>query len=324
MDRRTFLMSVPALGVSTLAAPALAQNAFPEKPIRVVCGSTAGALLDAATRLYSDRMSKDLKQPLIVENLAGASSLLAARAVLRAPADGYTLLTVANTLISMPHFSKAADYKLADFTPIGEMARSPSVLIVSAESSFKSVADVIAVAKSTPGQVTFASGGQGTVSHLPSEFFMNQAGIKLVHVPYKGVAPAVADVVANRVGFMLATPTSVAGLVKTGRLRILAITSAVRSPVYPDVPTFKELGWPDATFEIWVGIFGPANMPANVRDRIAQAMEVARNDAGVRHKLEELGQSVSDVRTPQAFDAFIQAEDKSIAKLIKAAHIRPD
>ena len=324
MNRRTVLMALPGLVASTMGMPAFAQGAYPIKPVRVVCGSTAGALLDFATRLYAEKMAEVLQQPLVVENIAGASSVLAARNVIRSPADGYTLLTAANTLLAMPHLSRTTGFSAADFTPIGEMARSPSVMIVSADSEFKTLSDVIKAAQAHPGIITFASGGVGSVSHMAAELFADQAKIKMVHVPYKGVAPAVSDVVSNRVGFLMATPTSVDGMVKSGRLRMLAITSDERSPQYPDVPSFKELGFPAATFEIWVGMFAPAKLPDPVLSVLGSAMEAARNDTSVQRKLKEHGQSISDLRTPEAFASFVAQDDANLSRLIKAANITTD
>lgn len=324
MKRRQFVQSLSVAGIGFASGALWAQPAYPHKPIRIICGSAPGALLDVATRLYADRMALDLKQPVVVENIAGASSLLAARAAIKAAPDGYTLMTAANTLVTIPHLSKDAGYRAQDFTPIGEMARSPSVMVVSAASPFRSVADVVAAAKKVPGELTYASGGMGTTSHLPAELFALQAGIKLLHIPYKGVAPAATDVVSNRVGFMMATPTSVAGMVKAGQLRMLAITSESRSPKYPDVPSFKELGLASATFEIWVGMVGPANLPEAVRARVGQAMETARADPAIQHKLDEMGQFISPVRTPDAFKAFFLAEDAKYAQLVKAANIRAE
>jgi tripartite-type tricarboxylate transporter receptor subunit TctC len=178
-----------------------------------------------------------------------------------------------------------------------------------------------AAAGKRPGALNYASGGQGTTSHLPAEMFVHQAGVKITHVPYKGVAPAVPDVVANRVVFMMATPTSVAGLVQSGQLRVLAITSEVRSPRYPDVPTFKELGYGGVSFEIWVGMLAPAGLPKAVRARLGQAMQAARSEPQLALKLEELGQSISDVRTPDQFDVFLRAEEAKYAKVIRDANI---
>lgn len=320
MKRRDLIQCMAALGSTAPFLSAMAQE-YPTRPVRVVCGSAAGALLDAATRLYAEPMSRHLRQPIVVDNIAGASSLIAARTAAKADPDGYTLLTVANTIVTIPLMSPKAGYGMRDFTPIGEMARSPSIMVTSGESPFKSVADLVGAAKKSPGQLSYASGGQGTTSHLPAELFLQQAGVKITHVPYKGVAPAVPDVVAGRVAFMMATPTSVAGLVQSGQLRVLAITSQARSPKFPAIPTFKELGYGGASFEIWVGILAPARLPAAIKARLGQAMEAARADPHVKQKLEELGQSISDVRTPEQFASSLIDEEARYAKLIKDAGI---
>ena len=321
MKRRELLQALMALASGAPALSTMAQETYPTRPVRVICGSAAGALLDAATRLYADRMSRHLQQPFVVDNIAGASSLIATRTAAKAQPDGYTLLTAANTMVALPHLSPKAAYGMGDFTAIGEMARSPSIMVTSRDSPFKSVADLVNEAKKRPGALNYASGGQGTTSHLPAEMFVHQAGVKITHVPYKGVAPAVPDVVANRVAFMMATPTSVAGLVESGQLRVLAITSEARSAKYPDVPTFKELGYGGASFEIWVGMLAPAGLPKAVRARLGQAMEAARSDPQLAQKLEELGQSISDVRTPDQFDVFLRSEEVKYAKVIKDANI---
>lgn len=321
MKRRELLQALAACGPGAALLPAQAQDTFPSKPIRFICGSSPGALLDVASRLYAERMAAALKQPVVVENMAGASSLLAARTLAKAEPDGYTILSAANTLVTIPHLSKNAGYAVKDFTPLGEMARSPSFLVTSSQSEFKSIADIVAAAKKKPGGLAYASGGQGTTSHLPSELFIRQAGLELTHVPYKGVAAAVPDVASNRVAFMMSTATSVAGLVKTGALRMLATSAEKRSSRYPDVPTFRELGYPGASFEIWVGVFAPGRLPKEVRAKLAQALESARNDAALLKKLEDMGETISAVRTPEQFEVFVRSEEEKYAKLIRDANI---
>jgi len=321
VNRRELLQGLSALGSGAAFLPARALESYPTKPIRVICGSAAGALLDVATRLYSEPMSRYLGQPLVVDNVAGASSLIAARMAAKAEPDGYTLLTAANTIVTIPHLSPKAGYGMRDFSAIGEMARAPSLMVTSSESKFRTVADLVNEAKKTPGGLDYGSGGQGTTSHLPAELFIREAGVKINHVPFKGVAPAVPDLVANRVAFMMVTPTSVSGLVKSGQLRVLAISSEARSPKFPDVPTFRELGYGGATFEIWVGILAPAHMPEAIRARLGQAMEAARADPRMAQKLEEMGESMSNVRTPEQFESTLRTEETKYAKLIKEAHI---
>jgi tripartite-type tricarboxylate transporter receptor subunit TctC len=321
MDRRQLLQYFAGCAAAAGTLSAQAQDDFPSRPIRLIVSSSPGALLDAASRLYADRMSAYLRQPVVVENMAGGGGLLAVRHVSKSPADGHTLLAAANTITTVPYLNSKAGYSLKEFAGVGEMARSPSLLVVGAGSPFKSIADIVAAAKKTPGGVNYGSGGVGTTSHLPVELFAREVGITLTHVPYKGVAVVVPDVVANRVGFMMGTPTSLAELMKSGSLRALAITSAMRSLKFPDVPTFRELGLGEATFDIWVSLLAPAATPKAVRGRIAEAMEAARKDPNLVARLESQGQVISDVRTPDQADAVLRAEDARYRKLIRDAKI---
>jgi tripartite-type tricarboxylate transporter receptor subunit TctC len=201
------------------------------------------------------------------------------------------------------------------------MARSPAILVVSGGSPFKSLHDIVAAARKNPRQVSFGSGGVGTTNHLPVELFAKQAGISLTHVPYKGIALAVPDVAAGRVSFMIGTPTSIAELIKSGSLRPLAITSDSRSPKFPELPTFKELGYSDGTFEIWIGMVAPGGMPTSVKAKLAQAMDLARKDPDLVSRLDAAGQTISNVRTPQQFEALMRSEEERFRKVIREANI---
>lgn len=312
-------LAVMALGASAISAP------YPTKPIRIIVSSAAGALLDSSSRLYADRMSRYLKQPVVVEDMPGASSMLGARYVARSAADGYTLLAFANTVVTMPHLVKGAGYDFGkDFVAVGEMARSPGLLVVGGSSPFKTLGDLVGAARKKPGEVTFGSAGQGSTSHLPVELFVKSAGIRLTHVPYKGVSPIIPDVISGRVGCMMGTATSLVGSIQAGTLRALAISSESRSARFPNVPTFKELGYPEVTYSIFVGLAAPAGIPDAVRAKLAQAMEAARSDETLQARLAVLDQEVSNVRTPDQFQAFLIAEEERTVKLIKDANIQPE
>jgi tripartite-type tricarboxylate transporter receptor subunit TctC len=322
VNRRELLRILGTLAPGATLLPAQAQDGpYPSKPVRFVIASTPGGLLDAVSRLYADRMAAHLKQSFVPDNIGGAASMIAARQVIKAKPDGYTLMTASNTIVTMPHLTTKAGYAMQDFTPVGEMCRSPSLLAVSSSSPFKSVADLVAAAKKSPGQLSFASGGVGTTSHLPAELFTRQAGISATHVPYKAIAQAIPDVISGRVTFVVVAPTSLAALIESGALRPLAITSDVRSPKFADVPTFKELGYPHAGFEIWTSILAPAGLPKAIQARLAEAMEVARADQDLIKRLDGMGQVISNVRTPEQFGALLHAEEDKISKLIKAANI---
>jgi tripartite-type tricarboxylate transporter receptor subunit TctC len=323
MNRRTLLRFLAGSSVATLPL-ARAQDTFPDRPIRIMVASSPGALVDQASRLYAERMSHFLKQPVVVENVAGASSLVAARQLFKSPADGYTLMTSANTIVTVPLLNRNAGYAVKDFTAVGELARSPSVLVVGGSSPFKSLPELVAAARRNPRRLSYASGGVGTTGHLPVEIFARQAGIELTHAPYKGISAAIPDIVANRVSFAMGTPTSTVELMKSGALRPLAISSEARSPRFPSVPTFKELGYPEATFEIWIGMVGPTGIPAPVRARLAQALEAARSDRDIVARLEAAGQDISRVRTPEQFEALLRAEEDKFRRVIKDANISVD
>lgn len=322
MNRRPLILGAAAMLAAAFFPAVQAQEAsFPSRPIRLLVGTAPGALADQAARLYAERMSAYLKQTVLVENVTGAGTLLAVRQTAKANPDGYTLHVNANTLVTVPHVNAKAGYTTKDFVGIGELVRSPSLLVVSGSSPYKTLADLIAAARQKPGQVSYGSGGIGTTAHLPVEVFAREAGIRLTHVPYKGVAAVVPDLVAGRVSMMMSTATSTMELIKSGGLRVLAISSAARSPQFPNVPTFKELGLPEATFEIWIGMVGPAGIPKPVRDRLSQALEAARSDPRLVAQLAGAGQQISAVRTPEQFDAVLKSEEEKFARVIKEAGI---
>jgi len=311
-----------ALGVGATALSAVAaESSFPSKPLRLIHGSVPGTLVDTAARLYAERMSAYFKQPVVVEPISGATTVIAIRNAIKAPADGHTLLVGATTLVVLPHTHARAGYATRDFTPIGEMVRSPLVLVTSGSSPYTSLSELIAAAKKSPERITYASGGVGTTNHLAAALLTRQAGVKLTHVPYKAIGAAVPDVTAGRVDFLMSAPNSVAELMKSGMLRALAISSEKRSPAFPQFPTFREAGYPDATYEIWIGAVGPAGIPAPVRARLGEAMEAARNDPSLVKRVEALGQTISAVRTPAQFEAVMRADEEKLRTLVKEMNI---
>lgn len=324
MNRRRLLKNLaaipPALSMTMFGAQA--QDAsYPSKPIRIIVSSGAGTLTDQSARFYAEKMSVFLKQPIVVENIAGASSLLAYRQLLKSPPDGYTLLSTANTLVVVPHLNPKAGYALRDFSGVGEMVRSPHLLVTSGTSPYKTLPELISAAKKNPGLITYGTSGVGTTNHISVELLARYAGVKFSHVPYKGIAAAVPDVVTGRVIFLNAASNSVAELLKTGALRALAISSERRSSQFPDIPTVKELGYPEATFEIWIGLVAPAGLPPAVKARLGEAMEAARTDQDIVRRLEAAGQEISGVRTPDQFEAVLRSDEEKFRKLIKEANI---
>ncbi len=325
LDRRQFLRCLAVLAPALPPHAALADDAtFPTRPIRIMVASAAGTSVDQVTRLYAERMSAFLHQPVVVDNVTGASTAVAARQLAHSAPDGYTLMTSANTVVVAPLVLHSAGYDVADFTAVGELARTPALLTVSGSSPYHSLAELLAAAKARPGALSYASSGVGATNHLPVEMFARQAGVSFTHEPYKGISLAVPDVVSDRVSFMLAAPTSIQQLLKTGALRALAISSEARSPTFPDVPTFEELGWSAGTYAVWIGMLAPANLPPAVRGRLAQALEAARSDRELGRRLEAAGQAISHIRKPEQFATLLHNEQERMRKVIQDAHIRLD
>lgn len=324
MKRRHFLQTLSAAAAPAFpfAAAHAQDTGYPSKPIRILSSTAPGTLVDQAARLYADRMSAFLKQSVIVENVTGGSTSIAARQMLKGPADGYTLMAGANTVVAAPLILNNPGYTNDDFTPLGELVRAPTILIVSASSPYKSVKDIINAARAKPDAISYASSGIGSSNHLPMEMIARQAKVKMLHVPYKGISLAVPDVTAGRVTMMLAASNSVGELLKGGALRALAVSTPKRSPMFPNLPTLAESGASDGTYAVWIGLFGPAKLPTLVKARIAQALEAARADPEVSSKLEAGGQTISDVRTPDQFAALVKDEEQRLRKVVKEANIR--
>ncbi len=320
MKRRNLIKGliglVPALSLFSTQAHA---QAFPAKPIRLIVSTSAGGMTDVVARLYSEWMSKALNQPVVVENMPGASTMLASRYVSKQPADGYTLLVSANTIVTMPHVDKNPGYSMQNFTGIAELSRAPSLLVVSANSKFKSISELVAAGKKKPYEITFGFTGQGTTSHVTAELFARNAGVDFTAVPYKGISLAVPDVVSGRVDFMMGPSTSTEELIKTGKMRALAITAPTRTTAFPKVPTFKELGYPDVTFSLFFGVFAPAGTPEPVRKALSNAIESAKKDPRFVARLNGMGQELSDVRTEAHFNVSVKREEEKMIKLIKSS-----
>lgn len=316
---RTCVLTVAA---SCFAAPAFAEKAFPEKPVRFVLPTAAGGATDGVARLMAEHMAKTLGQPVIVANMPGAATLLSMRHVVNAPKDGHTLGVMANTSITMPYVDPNSGYTPNDFVGISYFAKSPMLVVVSSDSPYKTLEDLITAARKTPNEITYASVGIGTTSHLPVELFSQAADLQLLMIPYKGIALAIPDIVSQRVDLMMGTEPSVGELIKVGKLRALAITSDTRSPSLPDTPTFKELGYGGASYELFLGMIAPAGTPSNVIEILSAAAEKAKQDPDVQTRLQQLGQELPTQNTAEAFDAFLRAEELRMKTVIEKARIQ--
>jgi tripartite-type tricarboxylate transporter receptor subunit TctC len=324
MQRRTFIQASAALAAGAPAIRhAMAQAAnFPTKPIRFVIPTTPGSVSDAVARVYGESMATRLKQPIVVDNMPGAETLLSVRHVAKSRPDGYTLTVSANTLVTLPYVNPVSGYTPSDFIGISYLSKMPMALVVAADAPYRSIADLVAAARKSPGSIAFGSVGIGTTSHIPVELFAHTAGITLNMVPYKGIPLAIPDVVTGRVAFMMGTAPSVRELIKAGRLRALAVTSEARSADFPGVPTFAELDYKEATYELFLGLMAPAKTPADVIQLLASAAEEAKKDPAVRERLKALGQELPTQSNPEQFNAFLRGEEARMKKIVKEANIQ--
>lgn len=291
IDRRNrhTVLAVFLLGIAACSVPALA--AFPEKPIRIIVPFPPGGPTDIVARPLAQLLAESVKQPVLVENRGGAGGSIGAEAVARSSPDGYVLLmgTVGTNAINGALYPKLSYDQVRDFTPIALVASAPVAVVVNAAVKIGSVKDLIDQAKARPGQLGFGSAGNGTPGHLTGEMFAAAAGLKLQHVPYKGSAPAVTDLLGNQIPMMFDPLQSVIQHVRSGKLRALAISAQKRSAALPDVPTLDEVGVKGFESTAWWAVFGPANMPADVADKLRNEIErIARSEA-FRDKLGNLG-----------------------------------
>jgi tripartite-type tricarboxylate transporter receptor subunit TctC len=304
------------LAAITLAAPAPAQQ-YPVKPVRLIVAFAPGGPLDIHARIVGQKLSESWGQQVVIDNRTGASGTIGADLVAKAPADGYTALANASVHVIVPSLIAKLPYDpIRDFTPVTVMGSAPLLLVVTPTLPAKTVRELAALGKARPGALTFGSGGNGTSTHLSGEFLKTVLGIKMTHIPYKGTGPALIDVMAGHVPMMFSSVTAAIELVKSGRLRPVAITSAKRYPQLPGVPTFSESGYPQLVIGSWYAIWLPARAPESVASKLHADIARVLNLPEVRNRIIELGgEPVGN--TPAEFDAFQRAEMARWAKVIR-------
>ena len=252
-----------------LSGTAIAQEAFPARPIRIVVGFVAGGVSDVLARLVAPELQKALGVSVLVENRPGASGMIAAGQVAKSPPDGYTLYMAPNTHLINHAINANVPYdSVKDFTGITLLTTTPNMLVVKDDSPFRSVADFIAAARAKPGEISYATSGIGTTVHFAGELLAFQAGIKLNHVPFKGANQSIEAVVAGHIPASVSAVSSSIGFIRGGRVRVLGVMAEKRSALLPDVPTFRELGFKDLISDTWLGLLGPAAMPPAVSSRL--------------------------------------------------------
>ena len=311
-----FLHAGVLLVAGAMCVPAALAAGYPDKPIRLVVPFPPGGPTDMVARPLAEFLSKRLKQQIIVDNRGGAGGAIGADVVAKAPADGYTLLmaTVGTQAINATLYKKLSYDQVRDFTPISLVAAAPVALVVNPSVPVNSVADLIALAKAKPGTLNFGTAGNGTPGHLTGEMFRAATGVDIKHVPYKGSAPAVSDLLGGQIQMMFDPLQSVLPQVRAGRLKLLAVSSKARSSAAPDVPTFAESGLEDFEATAWWGVFGPANLPPAIADQLNAAINAVVRDKGFRALLVPQGVTVSgDTR-----EEFAQFQKSELVKWGKA------
>lgn len=296
-----------ALTLAAGASSALAQARYPDRPLRIIVNSAPGALLDITTRAVAQQMAENLGQPIIVDNRPGADGQIGIRAAKAAAPDGYTLLASSNTIAQLPAVKKAPGYELKDFTGIGMMNEAPLLMVTATSLPYRRLSDLIAAAKAQPGALSYASGGFGTTTHMAPAILMHQAGIDITHVPYKGIATAMSDVIGGRVAFAFDGGNSSGPQIKDGRLRALGVTSAKRSAAFPDVPTLAEEGLSGYSYSVYLGLLAPAGTPNEIVERLGQSLRTALASEPVRDRFRRDGAEPGTM-TPQAFTQFLQQD----------------
>ena len=310
-------------GAIALAPPAGAQGAYPNRPVTMVVPYPAGGSADILARTIGQKLGERLGQPVVIDNRAGAGTAIGAKHVAAAPPDGYTLLmgTVSSQAIN-PAMNKVGYDPVKDFTPVAPLASIPFVLVAHPSFAGRSVADVIAQAKAKSGELSYASAGLGTSNHLAGELLASAAGIKLLHVPYKGSAPALNDVVAGHLPLMFDLQATALPYVQSGKLKALAVTGRTRSSLLPDVPTVIESGLPGYEVSAWFGVFAPAGLPRPVLDRLNADISAVLQAPEMRKRLQELG-AEPEQGSAEAFAKFTRAEATKWSGVLKNAGLAP-
>jgi tripartite-type tricarboxylate transporter receptor subunit TctC len=322
---RQFALVSSILGASLAASlPAAAQGTYPDHAVRVIVGFSAGGTTDVVARVIAKELSDELGQSFVVENKPGAGSNIAAELVTKAPPDGYTLLMMAVTsAINQTLYPKLKFDITRDLTAVALGAKVPNILVVNPKLPINSVKELVDYANKNPGKLNFASSGSGTSIHLTGELFKLQTRLDVAHIPYKGSAPALTDLVGGQVQFMFDNMPSSWPLVQSGKLRALAITSAKRSATAPDLPTMAELGYKDFDISSWFGLMAPAGTPAPIIDKLNAAVNKALAKPDVQKRLSDLGADIQQL-SPAQFSAFVKKEVDSWGPVVKSSGATAD
>ena len=323
-DLTTLFAAVAAITM-TLAPPSIAAQTYPTKPIRLVVALSSGSQTDILARILAQKMTENWGQPVIVDNRPGGAGAIAGGILVKSAPDGHTLM-----MYSDGHAVNAALNPailpfdtLRDIARVSLVANFPSILVVAPSLGVSSVKDLIALAKGSPGKLSFGSAGIGGGLHFSGEMFKVAATINVIHVPFKGAAEPLAETMTGRIQFMFAPPGPAMPFIKNGRLLALAVGSAQRSPLLPDVPTVAEAGLPGFEYDLWVGLFAPAGTPRPLADQLNREVSRIMTFPDVKERLSSQG-VVHKPITPEQFDRFVRAEVDKLRNLVRVAGIKPE
>jgi tripartite-type tricarboxylate transporter receptor subunit TctC len=311
------------LCLAVLGSGSASAESYPDKPVRIIVPFAPGGGSDFIARFVAQRLGDGLKEPVIVENRPGAGGLVGVELGIKAPADGYTLMLIASSYTVNPAVYHVKFDPVEDITPIIQLSRGPLLAVANPSLPVKSLKDLIALAKSKPGTINFASSGQGSIIHLATEMFDSMAGIKMTHVPYKGTGPALADTMAGQTQVFFSSTASALPQVQAGKLRALAVTTTKRLPALPEVPTVEESGVPGYDVTLWHGLIGPKGLPAGVVDRLNREANAVLKIPQTAEQLK--GDGVAPAGgTPAEFRAQIEKELKVWARVAKEAGVKAE
>ncbi len=319
MMKKYFAFAAVALAFASIAYG----QEYPTKPIRIIVPLTPGSGADIAGRIVAQRMSAEWKQPVLVENRPGAGGQIGTSAVIKSDADGYTLLVQSSSHAANPAIYKTLPYDpLKDTIDVAILGKTPYVMVSAANGPYRTLKLLIDAAKAKPGEIPFASAGVGTSTHLVAEYLVGLAGLKMIHVPFKGSPEAMQDVLGGRIAFYMAPINAGMNLVKDGKLAALGVSTRARSEAMPDVPTLAEQGLKDYDMTLWFGLWAPAGTPGAVVQKLNAAVNGIVQQPDVREQFAKLGIQPSPMK-PEEFARFVRGEIEVYKKIVKQADIQP-
>jgi tripartite-type tricarboxylate transporter receptor subunit TctC len=322
-SRRTVLRTAASVAALPLLGSAGRAQSYPSRPLRIVVGVAAGSPQDILPRLVGQWLSERLGQPVIVENRPGAATNLATEAVVRAPADGYTLLSVApSSAINATLYEKLSFNVMRDLVPVASLVHQAQVVVINPVMPAKTIPEFIAYNKANPSKINLASSGIGTGNHLAGELFNMLAGVEMVHVPYRGAGPAMTDLIGGQVQVMFVAPVVAVEQIAAGKVRALAVTTATRADVMPELPAVAEFV-PGYESSVWFGIMAPKGTPAEIVSRLNREINAGLADPALRGKIDALGGGIA-ASSPEDFGKLITVETEKWGKVVRFAGIKPE